>query len=94
VGLTETYTKTPFSPQGGSDTGLCTSEPGPGGNLIVNRFHSHGAVGDFEGPLVMTSDRKEKAYKSYVFGNGFPGCVVQTGQFEGDALVFRCDFAA
>jgi hypothetical protein len=41
----------------------------------------------------MTWDPKEKAYKSYVFGNGFPGCVVQTGQFEGDALVFRSDFA-
>jgi hypothetical protein len=90
---TETYTKTPFSPQGGSDTGVYTSEPGPGGNSIVNRFHSHGAVGDFEGLLVMTWDSKEKAYKSYVFGNGFPGCVVQTGQFEGDALVFRSEFA-
>jgi hypothetical protein len=91
---TETYAKTPFYPQGGSDSGVYTSEPGPGGNSIVNRFHSHGAVGDFEGLLVITWDPKEKAYKSYVFGNGFPGCVVQTGQFEGDALVFRSDFAA
>jgi hypothetical protein len=91
---TETYSKTQFYPQGGSDTGVYTSEPGPGGNSIVNRFHSHGAVGDFEGLLVITWDSKEKAYKSYVFGNGFPGCIVQTGQFEGDALVFRSDFAA
>src|SRR5258708_38504543 len=60
---TETYSKTPFYPQGGSDAGVYTSEP-------------------------------EKAYKSYVFGNEFPGCIVQTGQFEGDALVFRSDFAA
>ncbi len=60
----------------------------------MNRFHSHGAGGDFEGLLVITWDPKEQAYKSYVFGNGFPGCVVQTGQFEGDALVFRSDFAA
>jgi hypothetical protein len=66
---TETYSKTPFYPQGGSDTGVYTSEPGPGGNSIVNRFHSHGAVGDFEGLLVITWDPKEKAYKSYVFGN-------------------------
>ena len=88
------YAKTPFYPQGGSDTGVYSSEPGPGGNSIVNRFHSHGAAGDFEGLLVITWDHKENAYKSYVFGNGFPGCVVQTGQFEGDALVFRSDFAA
>jgi hypothetical protein len=92
--FTETYAKTPFYPQGGSDTGVYTSEPGPGGNSIVNRFHSHGAVGDFEGLLVITWDPKEKAYKSYVFGNEFPGCIVQTGQFEGDALVFRSAFAA
>ncbi len=90
---TETYEKTLFYPQGGSDTGVYTSELGPGGNSIVNRFHSRGAVGEFEGLLVMTWD-PEEAYKSYVFGNGFPGCVVQTGQFEGDALVFRSDFAA
>jgi hypothetical protein len=90
----ETYPKTPFYPRGGSDTGVYTSEPGPGGNSIVNRFHSHGAVGDFEGLLVITWDPKENAYKSYVFGNEFPGCIVQTGQFEGDALVFRSDFAA
>jgi hypothetical protein len=91
---TETYSKTPFYPQGGSDAGVYTSEPGPGGNSIVNRFHSHGAVGDFEGLLVITWDPKEKAYKSYVFGNEFPGCIVQTGQFEGEALVFRSDFVA
>ena len=91
---TETYSKTPFYPQGGSDEGVYTSESGPGGNSIVNRFHSRGAVGDFEGLLVITWDRKENAYKSYVFGNSFSGCIVQTGQFEGDALVFRSDFTA
>jgi Protein of unknown function (DUF1579) len=51
-------------------------------------------VGDFEGLLVMTWDPKEKAYKAYVFGNGFPGAIVQTGQFEGDSLVFRTEFSA
>src|SRR5258708_37969764 len=46
---TEACSKAPFYPQGGSDAGVYTSEPGPGGNSIVNRFHSLGAVGDFEG---------------------------------------------
>ena len=41
----------------------------------------------------MTWDAKEKAYKQYLFGNDFPGCVVETGQFEGDALVFRGEFS-
>ncbi len=29
-----------------------------------------------------------------MFGNSFPGAVVETGQFEGDALVFRSEFSA
>jgi len=90
----ETYQKTPFYPQGGSDSGIYASELGPGGNSIVNRFHSSGPLGEFEGLLVITWDPKDNAYKSYVFGNDFPGCIVQTGKFEDDALVFRSEFAA
>ena len=61
---TETYPKSTFAPAGGQNTGVYTSELGPGGNSLINRFHSRGPVGDFEGMLVMTWDAKEKAYKS------------------------------
>ncbi len=88
---TETYSKTPSNPQGGSGTGVYTSELGPGGYSVVNRFHSKGTAGDFEGLLVMTWDPKESAYKSYVFGGDFPGCLVQTGHFEGDTLEYRTE---
>jgi len=81
---TETYGK-----NGGKNTGLYTSKLGPGGNSLVQTFHSQGPVRDFEGLLVMTWDLREKAYKAYVFGNELPGCVVETGRFEGDALVYR-----
>lgn len=91
---TENYPKTPFYPQGGTDTGVYSSELGPGGNSILNRFHSRGPVGDFDGLLVMTWEPRESAYESYVFGNEFPGCVIQTGRFEGDALVLRSEFTA
>ncbi|HKV64172.1 MAG TPA: DUF1579 family protein [Candidatus Acidoferrum sp.] len=89
---TETYPKSGFSPNGGKNTGIYTSKLGPGGNSLVNSFHSQGPVGDFEGLIVMTWDAREKAYKAYVFGNGIPGAVVETGQFEGDALVYRFEF--
>jgi hypothetical protein len=89
---TETYPKSAFSPNGGRNTGVYTSKLGPGGNSLINTFHSQGPVGDFEGLLVMTWDAREKAYKAYVFGNGIPGAVVETGQFEGDALVYRFEF--
>ncbi len=51
---TETYPKSPAAPQGGVNTGVYTSELGPGGNSLVNHFHSQGPVGDFEGLLIMT----------------------------------------
>ena len=68
--------------------------------MTVSTGRGHVAPGkqqfrhDLKGCFVITWDPKEKAYKSYVFGNEFPGCIVQTGQCEGDALVFRSDFAA
>jgi hypothetical protein len=91
---TETYPKSAFSPNGGVNTGVYTSELGPGGNSIVNHFHSKGPVGEFEGMIVMTWDPKESAYKGYVFGDSFPAAVVQTGRWENDALVYRSEFSA
>jgi hypothetical protein len=91
---TETYPKSAAYPNGGKNTGLYTSKLGPGGNSLVNGFHSKGPVGDFEGLIMMTWDPKENAYKAYVFGDSFPGAVVETGQFEGDTLVFRSEFSA
>jgi hypothetical protein len=89
---TETYSKSPSFPSGGENTGIYTSELGPGGMSILNRFHSKGPVGDFEGLLVMTWDGKEKAYKAYLFGSNFTGAFVETGQFEGDTLIFHSTF--
>lgn len=87
---TETYGK---SPNGPKNTGVYTSKLGPGGNSLINTFHSQGPVGDFEGLLVITWDPREKAYKAYAFGNDIPGAIIQTGAFEGDTLVFRAELA-
>ena len=85
---TETY------PKGGAvNSGVYTSEPGPGGNSIFNHFHSKGPAGEFDGAIVMTWDAREKAYKSYTLGDGFPGALVSTGQWEGDALVYRSELS-
>jgi len=51
---TETY------PNEEKNTGVYTSKLGPGGNSLINTFHSQGPVGDFEGLLLMTWDAKEK----------------------------------
>jgi len=91
---TETYPKSAFYANGGKNTGVYTSKLGPGGNSLINTFHSQGPVGDFEGLMVMTWDTREKAYKAYVFGSDFPGAMVETGQFESDSLVYRSEFQA
>ncbi|HEY2113612.1 MAG TPA: DUF1579 family protein, partial [Candidatus Angelobacter sp.] len=88
---TETYGKAPNGPK---NTGVYASKLGPGGNSLINTFHSQGPVGDFEGLLVFTWDPREKAYKLYVFGNNLPGAMVSTGAFEGDTLVFRSEITA
>ena len=47
-----TYTET--YPNGAVNHGTYTSKLGPGGNSLLNTFHSQGPVGDFEGMLVYT----------------------------------------
>jgi hypothetical protein len=88
---TESYPKSAMLPNGGQNVGMYTSDLGPGGNSIVNHFHSKGAIGEFDGTIVMTWDPGEKAYKEYVFGDSFPGAMVGTGQWEGDTLVYRME---
>jgi hypothetical protein len=90
---TETYPKSPMAPNGGENTGFYTSELGPGGNSIFNHFHSKGPVGEFDGTIVMTWEPKEKCFKAYVFGDSFPSAVVETGQWENDALVYRFELS-
>ena len=87
-----TYTET--YPNGAKNTGTYTSELGPGGNSIINRFHSKGPAGESEGVLVMTWDPAVKAYKCYVLGGDFAGALIETGQWEGETLVFRGEMAA
>jgi hypothetical protein len=89
---TETYSKSAMAPQGAINTGTYTSKWGPGGKSLLNTFHSKGPVGDFEGMLVLTWDMAEQKYKMYVFGDAFPGAIVETGAFEEDKLVFRGEF--
>jgi len=90
---TETYPRS-ASPNGAKNTGVYTSKLGPGGNSLINTFHSQGPAGESEGLLVMTWDTKEKAYKAYVLAGDFVGALIETGQFEGDALVYRTELPA
>jgi hypothetical protein len=73
---------TEMYPKGGKNMGVNTNKLGPGGNSLINTFHSTGPSGDFEGLLILTWDANEKAYKAYRFGNDFPGAIVETGSLR------------
>jgi hypothetical protein len=82
-----TYTET--YPNGTVNHGTYSSKLGPGGNSLLNTFHSQGPVGDFEGMLVYTWDSVEGKYKAYVFSGDLPGALIETGAFEGEKLVLH-----
>lgn len=87
----ETYPKSATDLTGPSNTGIYTSKLGPGGNSLINTWHSQGPVGGSEGLLILTWEPADSAYKGYVFGNEAPGAFVESGGFEGDALVLRSE---
>jgi hypothetical protein len=91
---TETYEKSAAMPQGGAGTGTYTARPGPGSFSLIVDFTTHLAPHDEIGHGIITWDPKEKAYKEYIVGNGFPGCFVFTGHWEGAMLVFLGEFDA
>lgn len=90
---TESYPKSKMFPDGAENTGVYTTTAGPGGNSLINHFHSKGPAGEFEGLIVRTWDPAEKQYKGYFFADQFPGCTVENGQFEDGLLVFRAEFS-
>jgi len=89
---TETYEKSAAMPQGGAGTGTYRAQAGPGGYSLILDFTTHLGPIDEIGHGIITWDPKEKAYKEYIVGNGFPGCVVFTGHWEGEILVFLGEF--
>ena len=91
---TETWEKTPRSPNGSTGPGTYDARLGPGGYSLIIDFTTHASFGDEIGHGILTWDPKEKAYKQYIVGNAFPGAAIFTGNWEGDLLVFQGEFEA
>ncbi|HEY0703635.1 MAG TPA: hypothetical protein VGD60_12790 [Candidatus Acidoferrales bacterium] len=86
------YEKTPFYPNGGKGGGTYITSEGPGGFSQIAEFQGTSPEGREVGHEVTTWEPKENAYKSYIFGNSFPGCVVRTGHWDGNTLIFDAEF--
>jgi len=87
-----TYEKTSFYPNGGKGAGTYITTQGPGGFSQVAEFQGTSPDGFEAGHEVTTWDPQEHVYKSYVFANSFPGCIVRTGHWDGNNLIFDADF--
>ena len=87
-----TYEKSLFHPEGGKGSGSYITTEGPGGFSQIAEFSGTSPDGREVGHEVTTWDPEEHAYKSYVFGNNFPGCIVRTGKWDGNTLIFDADF--
>ena len=87
-----TYEKSSFHPEGGKGSGSYITTEGPGGFSQIAEFSGTSPDGREVGHEVTTWDPEEHAYKSYVFGNNFPGCIVRTGKWDGNTLIFDADF--
>ncbi|HEY4878668.1 MAG TPA: DUF1579 family protein [Candidatus Acidoferrales bacterium] len=87
-----TYEKSSFHPEGGKGSGSYIITEGPGGFSQIAEFSGTSPDGREVGHEVTTWDPEEHAYKSYVFGNNFPGCIVRTGKWDGNTLIFDADF--
>jgi hypothetical protein len=83
------YEKSSFYPNGGKGSGTYISSDGPGGFSLIVEFQGTTPDGREVGHEVITWDPKEHAYKSYIFGNTAPGCVIETGRWEGNTLIFE-----
>jgi hypothetical protein len=89
---TENYPKTSMYPNGGAGKGTYVAMAGPGGFSQIADFQGASPEGDITGHEVITWDPAEGIYKSFVFGNNFPGCFTKKGHWEGNDLVFTGDF--
>jgi uncharacterized protein DUF1579 len=87
-----TYEKGAFYPNGANTKGTYVAIEGPGGFSQIADFHEMAPEGEEIGHEVTNWDDANHVYKSYVFGNAFPQCVMRTGHWDGNKLIFVTDF--
>jgi len=86
------YEKGAFYPNGATTKGTYAAIEGPGGFSQITDFHEMAPEGEEIGHEVTVWDEANHVYKSYVFGNAFPQCVMRTGHWDGDKLIFVTEF--
>jgi len=87
--VTEKHYPNPMMPNGGTGKGTAVLTPGPGNLSLVEKYHSSGAMGSFNGMGVFWWDPKAQTYQGLWCDTMTPtGCATGgTTKWEGDKLV-------
>lgn len=87
--VTEKHDPNPFMPKGGTGKGTATLTPGPGGMSLIEKYHSTGAMGSFNGSGTFWWDSKAQLYHGVWCDNMTPGGCDSSGttKWDGDKLV-------
>jgi hypothetical protein len=87
--VTEKHESNPMMPKGGTNKGTAVLTPGPGDMSLVEKYHSTGAIGSFNGLGTFWWDTKAQAYPGVWCDNMSPTGCNNTGstKWEGDKLV-------
>jgi hypothetical protein len=87
--VTEKHDPNPWMPTSGTSQGTAVLTPGPGGLSLVEKYHSSGAMGKFDGLGTMWWEPKAQVYRSAWCDNMSPNGCDDSGssKWEGDKLV-------
>jgi Protein of unknown function (DUF1579) len=88
----DTYERSPFTPNGGSGSGVYKTMLGPGGFSLLTDYRYQGPHGETSGHQVLTWDSRQGQYVGYIVTSASPGYILVTGNWEGPNLVLRGDF--
>lgn len=76
-------------PDGATAQGMAMIHAGPGGNSLMEMFHSRSQMGPFAGAMVLWYDGNAKQYRRVWCDSDAPSCDNNgTGNWDGDNLVF------
>ena len=88
----DSYESSPFTPNGGSGSGVYKIVLGPGGFSLVTDYHYQGPHGHSSGHQLLTWDSQRALYRGYIVTSSGTGFTKLTGKWEGPNFVLSGEF--
>jgi len=87
--VSERYEPSPEMPKGGTGSGEVIYRPGPGGQSLIEEYHSKSTAGEYSGLGIIWWDDQAQGYLTTWCDSSTRGCKLlpNPGKWEGDRLV-------